>query len=165
MRILRLTPALLVYTGMIPFIVSVLFIYRYDGLLDAHPSMAAGGAAEWIAMRLQLALASLLIYAAAILSFLGGIRWGLEIGENPQTPRGSVLVFSVLAPLGGWGATLFGLMVESSSKLFLGYAMMFALLLVWDIGATSLPRWFKRLRIVGSIAAMASLLSVAWLFV
>lgn len=163
-RVWRIAPGLLVYAGMLPFILGAVFIYRYDALIAAHPPMAAGDAAGVIGMRLQFALLSFLVYAALILSFLGGVRWGVELAKRPDKPCGVLLALSVLGALGGWALVLMGVMVKTDVKLFIAFALMFALHLVWDAASEDLPRWFKRLRFAASLAAIGSMLSVAWLF-
>ena len=164
----RIIAHVLILTGMIPFIVSTLLVFRFDHvyeqLVSAHPPNIANAAIEVTGQRLQSALVSLLVYGAVILSFLGGARWGVEIGLRPLAPKGSVLFLSVLGALGGWALALFAIMVKSSTQLFAAFAVMFALHLVWDLGATALPRWFKRLRWTASLAAMGSMLAVALLF-
>jgi len=44
------------------------------------------------------------IYSVIILSFLGGIRWGLAISYQPGEPRN--LLLSVVPPIFGWFAIL-----------------------------------------------------------
>ncbi len=147
-------PTLLVFAGMIPFVVSTLFVLHFDRLLSLHPPSHAGmAAADVISMRLQFALLSLLAYGAVILSFLGGLRWGVELGLNPQGPRGPVMVLSVMGSLAGWAFVIWGAMVRTSIELFFCYAAVFALHMVWDIGSGDLPRWFRRLRITATVVA------------
>ena len=55
----------------------------------------------------QVALISLLAYSTAMLSYLGGIRCGLEI-EHPS-PRWLTLGLSLLFPRAGFGLLLGGL--------------------------------------------------------
>ena len=80
---------------------------------------------------------------AIILSFLGGIRWGLATGEdNETTPR--LLGLSALPPLAGWAA----LMVPDMT----GFALLaaaFAAHGAWDqfaVHGGTAPDWFGRLR-------------------
>ena len=93
-------------------------------------------------------------YAAIILSFLGGIRWGLATrDDNETTPR--LLGLSVLPPLAGWAA----LMVPDMT----GFAMLavtFAAHGAWDqfaVHGGAAPVWFGRLRMRMTILVTATM--------
>ena len=88
-------------------------------------------------------------YVAVILSFLGGIQWGLAIRNsdgNARTRQGLTpsLALSVCPSLIGWT----GLLAEES----LGFGLLilgFALVLISDVRALNrgiAPRWYLRLR-------------------
>ena len=88
-------------------------------------------------------------YGAIILSFLGGIQWGLAIrnsGGNARTRQGLnlMLTLSIIPSLIGWLA----LLVEED----LGFSLLivgFALALFSDVRAANrgiAPRWHLRLR-------------------
>ena len=88
-------------------------------------------------------------YGAVILSFLGGIQWGLAIRKsdgNARTREGltPILTLSIVPSLIGWA----GLMVEET----LGFGLLivgFALILISDVRAANrgmAPRWYLRLR-------------------
>ena len=88
-------------------------------------------------------------YGAVILSFLGGIQWGLAIrksGGSARTRQGltPVLALSVFPSLIGWA----GLLTEES----LGFGLLilgFVLVLISDVRAVNrgmAPRWYLRLR-------------------
>jgi hypothetical protein len=47
------------------------------------------------------------LYAAVLLSFLGGVRCGIEIMRDPRAPNPVRLLFSALPGLLGWGLALF----------------------------------------------------------
>ena len=104
------------------------------------------------------ALGALTLYGAAILSFLGGVTWGLTLAREGQLdPQSGVrgLVVSNGASLAAFGATLLpaamGLPV-----LMTGFVAM----LVYDlrnIARGLLPAWYRPLRIGLSAAAIASL--------
>ena len=81
----------LMFGGMVPFISSagLMFVWRDD-----------------LAM-LNLAALWLLVYAAVILSFLGGVRWGAEIAKR-ERPRFAELGPSVLGALAGCGLVMAG---------------------------------------------------------
>ena len=157
-------PALLVMLGMIPFIASAYMVFRFEELVSAHMT-ADGGAFEVFAQRLQIALLSLLIYGAVILSFLGGVRWGVEIGTNPRAPSRFVLLLSILGALAGWGLSVYGAFFKTNASLLWAYAVIFAMHLLWDASCPDLPRWYKTLRFIASIVAIASYLAVSYLFI
>jgi len=106
---------------------------------------------------------TLLAYGAVILSFLGGVHWGLAIGSTaPATaaPFTVRLILSVLPSLVAWAA----LLVPERSGLFV-LAAAIALMLVLDIRATragEAPAWYPRLRVPLSCAVAAALLVGAW---
>ena len=156
----RIIPTLLVLTGAIPFIVSAMAIFRFDHLLDIHAEMGV----DAIAFRLQLALISLLLYGAVILSFLGGIRWGIELGKRPDEPNWVVLTLSVLGSLLAWLLVAVGAMIKTDHWLLWIFAGAFGFHLWWDVWSSDLPRWFKRLRFTASAVAMGAFMSVSILF-
>lgn len=157
-------PALLVMLGMIPFIASAYMVFRFEELVSAHMS-ADGAAFEVFAQRLQISLMSLLIYGAVILSFLGGVRWGVALANNPSAPSRFVLLLSILGALSGWGLTVYGAFFKTNASLLWAYAIIFAMHLLWDTTSPELPRWFKTLRFIASGVAIASFLAVSYLFV
>ena len=88
-------------------------------------------------------------YGAVILSFLGGIQWGLAIRNsdgNARTRQGltPILTVSIVPSLIGWT----GLVVEE----LLGFGLLiigFVLVLLSDVRAVNkgiAPRWYLRLR-------------------
>ena len=88
-------------------------------------------------------------YGAVILSFLGGIQWGLAIRNsdgNARTRQGltPILTVSIVPSLIGWA----GLLVEE----LLGFGLLiigFVLVLISDARAVNkgiAPRWYLRLR-------------------
>ena len=115
--------------GYVPILVLVLWLMGIDA---AHPA------------RTQT-LALLQSYCAIILSFLGGIRWGLGmVFRDGGSPRD--LIASCLPPLVGWAAVFvpvpyaFGLLAAA-----------FAAQGAWDTFAVQgavAPRWYGRLRIL-----------------
>ena len=91
-------------------------------------------------------------WSAIILSFLGGIRWGMALRETQVSV--SRLIFSVAGAIAGW------------ISLFLPDALCLMVLLVaycgqgaWDsfsIHAGQAPAWFARLRITLTLLVAAS---------
>lgn len=98
---------------------------------------------------------ALLVYAATILSFLGGVRWGAEIARAP-TPRIGVVVASVVPALIAWAlvAGPLDLPVQLGGLLaaFIGVWL-------WDARSQTLPQWYRRLRVALTLGAGLSLLA------
>ena len=99
-------------------------------------------------------------YSAVILSFLGGIRWGMAVARPPDHP--APLVLSVLPALAGWVILPFAIILMPGPGWYLGYALLFALQLIWDWSSRSMPAWFRELRLMISLVVIASLAG-AWL--
>jgi hypothetical protein len=109
------------------------------------------------ALRLQLDFA-LLSYGAIILSFLGGIRWGLAIGQGSETSHRllALLGLSVTPSLVAWAA----LMMPNEAG-WMTLAAGFVVMLAIDILAArsgDAPSWYPVLRWPLTAAAVASLL-------
>lgn len=98
-------------------------------------------------------------YAAVILSFLGGIRWGVSLGEGP--PDSTTLLLSVLPALLGWVILPFAIILQPAAYWYLALAALFLAQLAWDWSSASLPAWFKPMRLGATVAAMGSLV-FAW---
>ena len=114
----------------------------------------------------------LVLYAAVILSFLGGIRFGVAVAE-PLRPgaRGDV-AWSVIPSLAGWVLAITGMLGQFSGFTVITAAALalfvacFLLQWVWDrrsVRSERVPLWFGRLRsritlVVAPTLAAASLL-------
>ena len=103
-------------------------------------------------------LFGLMTYGAVILSFLGGIHWGLAIGAVPQTDNELLrrLTVSILPSLVAWVALLTPFHVG-----FLVLAAAFATMMLVDIQASRVheaPAWYPKLRWPLSFGAIAALL-------
>jgi hypothetical protein len=97
---------------------------------------------------------ALLAYGAVILSFLGGIQWGLAVQAG--RPGFVHLGVSVLPSLAGWAALLVG---GDAGLLLLAVA--FVAVLAVDLRLArggAAPAWFGRLRTVLTVAVVACLL-------
>jgi hypothetical protein len=132
---------------------SLAFAWRL-GLLGLLPffalavaAVAGPGASQAIASR------ALLAYGATILSFLGGIYWGLAIARPALSPREARLFLGigVMPQLLGWVA----LMAPAPSGHFLTAAALLALLGADRAAVRSgiAPAWFTHLRWPLSCAA------------
>ena len=100
-------------------------------------------------------LAALLAYGAVILSFLGGVRWGVAISGSSQAPLTSQLCISVIPSLVGWVAIL----IEKQAGLLV-LTVAFSLMLLIDFLVPGAPAWYLPLRMLLSITVMACLLIV-----
>lgn len=98
---------------------------------------------------------ALMAYAAVILSFLGGARWGVELArEKPDPGR---LILSNVPALGAWLALV---MVDVPASVRLGLlAAALALVWIWDRG--SAEPWYRPLRTTATVGAVLSLILAA----
>lgn len=138
----RRFPLLLSLIGVLPFIAAVMIIW-FGPLSHTAPSLQA-----------------LITYAVVILSFLGGIQWGIGVAISESAPQSSQSLFllSVVPALLSW-AMLF---IDA-----VGARIMVAIFLfgfVWAIDALLhlqklIPTWFFRLRCIMTPIVIASLLA------
>lgn len=101
----------------------------------------------------------LLVYAAVILSFVGGVRWGAEIAAATFTaPRWSVLSISVLGAIAGWVLVVYSVLGHQAAWLFAVAGVLHALHWAWDVTIKrDLPAWYDGLRTLASAGAVACL--------
>lgn len=92
---------------------------------------------------------ALMLYGAVILSFLGGVHWGLAMAEGsggaPTSVSPEWLAMSVMPSLLGWGAVLLPNLTLSATALAAGFLFM----LFIDIraaGRLQVPAWYPKLR-------------------
>ena len=119
---------LLALAGFIPFAGLALSLL----ILNAEHTLF-GVAQQWLAT-----------YGAVILSFLGGIRWGLALQTPNEEVAPRVLVLSIVPSLVGW----FSLFVPAP-YVFAIQALAFAGQGAWDAFTgpdQGFPQWFSRLR-------------------
>lgn len=94
------------------------------------------------------------IYGAALLSFLGGVRCGIEIARA-EPPSSLRLFFSALPALSGWALALFVSVtwIFGAASAFAG---LFAAQYVWDHKSANAgaPDWYPLLRQVLTGGAM-----------
>lgn len=89
------------------------------------------------------------LYAAVLLSFLGGVRCGFELMRAPNAPDGRRLFFSALPGLAGWALAIlvtFGPGAVGAASAFAG---LFAAQYVWDHRSAAdagAPAWYPILR-------------------
>jgi hypothetical protein len=98
---------------------------------------------------------ALATYAATILAFLGGIRWGLAMRDREEPPATTAFLASVLPQLAGWSALA---VPDPWRCLVLGVLMLlmatFDRRLARQGGA---PAWFGRMRLILSLGAGSAL--------
>lgn len=97
------------------------------------------------------------LYAAVLLSFLGGVRCGFELMREPRSPNGLRLFFSALPGLFGWMLAIFVLYAPGSLGAASAFAGLFAAQYVWDHRSAAdagAPAWYPILRRVLTGGAM-----------
>jgi hypothetical protein len=94
------------------------------------------------------------LYAALILSFMGGAQWGLATAHD-QGPSARALAVSVLPALFAWATFL----IPSSQGLLALSAAFLALMLydLWTVRRGEAPAWYGRLRIGLTLAVVGAL--------
>lgn len=104
----------------------------------------------------RLGALSFSVYAAVLLSFLGGVRCGFELMRAPQAPDALRLVFSALPALAGWALALFVVIVPAALGASAAFAGIFAAQYVWDHRSLTAgaPVWYPLLRRVLTGGAM-----------
>lgn len=107
-----------------------------------------------------VAATGLALYGGLILSFLGGARWGMAIGE--ERPRAFTITVAMIPTL--VSLALLMLPPQAQTEKLLGLAMALALHLLWDLRSNGPPAWYPPLRILLTLGAMAGLIAGAiWL--
>lgn len=150
-------------SGYLPFAIATLIICArlmpgvWDGVWAGAGvwagSGAGSGAGPWTELVHEWALTAALGYGAVILSFLGGVIWGLAIAADAHLSRW--LTLSVIPSLIGWLAV----MVGCSPGLWLLTAA-FAAMPLLDRAACRTkiaPVWYLSLRLPVSIAVTLTL--------
>ena len=157
-------PALVLgISGLIPFVVSAIllaFPQWSSSLIVAFLPLSSTPEnpvnAQTLSALDQLAVFSLGAYAAVILSFLGGVRWGNLLNDKTRLKQWSPLTLSVVPSLIAWPALLlppFWML----SLLAIGLVLQYTL----DVEALrrkELPAWFGKLRLILTTGAILSLL-------
>jgi hypothetical protein len=130
------------------------------GGLGALPFIGLAGAIPFLTGGPRsLAADALVAYGATILSFLGGIHWGLAIGSQSSPDRRKLrarLIVSVVPSLVAWAA----LLVADTTGLFVLALAVSAMLWV-DLRATragEAPAWYPTLRIPLTCIVVAALI-------
>ena len=105
----------------------------------------------------HLAAIAFALYAAVLLSFLGGVRCGFELMRAPHAPNGLRLFFSALPGLFGWALALLVTFTPAATGAASAFAGLFAAQYVWDHRSAAdagAPPWYPLLRRVLTGGAM-----------
>jgi hypothetical protein len=100
------------------------------------------------------AMTVLLTWSSAVLSFLGGVRWGLESAE--PTPRRHRLALSVLAPTFAWAVLLWRHRLDEAYVL-IAFMVIFLTQWLFDHQAPDTPARYPKLSTVLTAGACISL--------
>jgi hypothetical protein len=122
------------------------------GLLGLVPFLAPPLVGAVMPAAKPMAASILALYAALILSFLGGARWGLAIGRPVPDPL--VVSLAMLPTL----AALALLLAPEPIRLP-GLAAGLALHWLWDLPSASPPAWYPALRSILTAGAVVGLLA------
>jgi len=135
-------PLLLSLAGSLPFIVAAATLWLGPAAFAASAQRA------------------LITYAAVILSFLGGIQWGIGVSVSEAAPKSaqSLFLLAVVPALLSWAMLFIG---APGSRLIVA---IFLFCFVWLIDALLhlqklIPNWFFRLRCIISPIVIASLMA------
>ena len=137
-------PFILTLAGILPFLGTTLAMWLWQdqiGLL-----LTAG---LW-----------LLVYATMILSFLGGVRWGVEISRS-EPPRWGQLSVSVLGALCGWALVMAAFNPVLKPWMLVVLSALIVLQYFYDRFAPDLPDWYRALRFWPTLSAALCLLAGA----
>ena len=142
----RQIATVLLYLGTVPFVVCVFFLLF--------------GKMVGLGLYRPLAAQAIISYAAIVVSFLGGIQWGIglsTIDQQPHTAR-SLFLLSIVPSLLAW-AMLF--LPVSTSRIIVA---IFLVGFVWIIDALLhlqkvIPDWFFRLRSIISCVIIGALIA------
>ncbi|MEM8793424.1 MAG: DUF3429 domain-containing protein [Pseudomonadota bacterium] len=116
----------------------------------------AGAAAHWV-MPGDLVRTVTIGYGLAILSFMGGCRWGFAAAGMGQGPRAGALILSVIPCLFGWLVVLM-----PGSLPYFGLALGFVTLFFADRELSKdggAPPWWPALRLPLSVGAAGALVA------
>ena len=141
-----------------PWILGVLGLVPFFGTLAG--SVLATSPYDGVSTTLFFA------YAGVILSFLGGTRWGFEIGARPEAPGILTLSASVLPAL----IAAMAIVTQYVAPL-IGVAMLaggFILMWAWDFASTGggtrrWPLWYRPLRAILTLGVLLALAAKAYL--
>ena len=107
----------------------------------------------------DVARAALLGYGAVILSFLGGVVWGVALLRDGDRPDARLLALAVVPSLLGWGTLL---LPPGGGFALLIFGFVAQLLVDHGLGRAEVhPPWYPRLRLRLSVVVIGLLLIAA----
>ena len=121
--------------------------------------MLTGAALSGLILSAPLALFALASYGTIILSFMGGVHWGVATARSEVAGQHARFLVSVLPALAAWAC----LLLPDPLRLH-GLAAGFLGLLAYDLASVRtgvLPRWWARLRSVLTAIVVPNLLLAA----
>lgn len=129
--------------GLIPFVgLTLLYVLQLEGRIGWTPGYARD---------------VLVSYGAIILSFLGGIRWGVALKHGDSSHAVKMFIFSVVVPLAAWVA----LFLPKPHDI----TWLIAIFLVVGVADVALvtrghaPRWFGTLRTILTVGVIGCLIT------
>lgn len=150
----RFSPVVMILTlsGTLPFFGILFIILNPDGIVALVRHDLAGREMVLIFARLAM-----LGYAAVILSFLTGIRWGQGLTAPDDRINVNVMLLAGLTALLSWIALLVGYIPGKwvAGSMFI-VAGCYLLLLAWD-SLAKYPNWYFMLRVVATLCAVGCL--------
>ena len=130
----------------------VTWVYGGLGLIPFFAGAVA--AVAFAELYRSFAQLELLAYGALILSFLGGGRWGLEIGRRPV--RAGPIGLSMLPTVVGF-LLLIAMSVSNAWRL-VGMSAAFVAQWAWDVRSADTPAWYPPLRHLLTAGAVGCML-------
>lgn len=122
-----------------------------SGLLPFAAGVVMVASWRWLEWDADFSRTFLLGYGAVILSFLGGVRWGVvAVRANPNP---MILALSTIPSLVAWALLLFPTPLE-----YILFALAFAVQGMWDIRTSrqeGAAPWYGRLRLLLSLVVVA----------
>ena len=128
-------------------------VARACGLLGLAPFCSLPAAIAIWPSRADLTVFVVAAYAALILSFLGGARWGMAL-QAPE-PDPWALALSMGPTLLAWGLLI---VLHATERLELfGLGALLVLVGLWDVASPQGPAWYQRLRLTLTAGASGGL--------
>jgi len=133
------TALVLGLAGLIPFIATATACWLLDNELQTKAHFTLGA------------------YGAVILSFLGGVKWGVLVNDKTNLEKWGPIVLSVVPSIVGWFALL--LPVIATLAVLSGIMVLQYYFDIESVKEKKLPPWYGRLRTILTTGAVISLLA------
>jgi hypothetical protein len=113
-----------------------------------------------LAGQYQLWSYTLINYGCIILSFLGGVQWGIAITVKDATSRLNkvVLTLSVLPPLAAWMLLSTNFTIGTQLNIIIFLFIMMSVIDIFLVMNKLIDSWFLKLRCVISLLVVATLI-------